>query len=135
MRHAIATILATSLGAALLVASSCAAGRAEPRTVDRIADLMPALTACWQPPEGSGGSEITLRLALTRHGELRGPPRVTYRKLFGDPARQSSFVAAAAEAIVACTPVRLSETFGRIVSQQVIILRLRGDGRGQDRAI
>jgi hypothetical protein len=99
---------------------------AEPRSVDRLAELRTALTACWRPPAGSQGSEITLRLALTKDGALRGPPRVTYRRLYGSADRQSAFVAAAAEAIVACTPVALSEHFGRIIAQQVITIRLRG---------
>ena len=53
--------------------------------IDRLADLWPALSACWRPPAGSDGMEITLRFSLTRRGAILGEPRITYSKLNGPP--------------------------------------------------
>src|SRR5215468_3376245 len=71
-------------------------------TIDQIG---PAITACWHPPAGSAGSEITLRFGLTGKGELRGPPMVTYSKLIGASELQKAFAVSALRAIARCTLV------------------------------
>ncbi|MFG1465972.1 hypothetical protein V5F77_24145 [Xanthobacter sp. DSM 24535] len=91
--------------------------------VETMAALGQALYACWAPPPGSEGSEITFRFGLTAGGELRGTPLATYSVLKGTPEDQKAFVAAALLALSRCTPVRMSEQLGRIVASRVLTLR------------
>src|SRR5262249_3620611 len=91
--------------------------------VDNFAALGQAIMACWKPPAGSEGAEITLRFGLTGQGALRGPPMVTYSKLVGSKELQKAFAVSALQAIADCTPVKLSEGFGRVVAQRVLTLR------------
>jgi len=104
----------------LVFATSASADAALP--VDTFRDLSQAILACWNPPAGSQGAEITLRFGLTGRGELRGPPMVTYSRLIGPSALQKAFALSALRAIAQCTPVSLTEGFGRIVAQRVLTL-------------
>src|SRR5262245_27191613 len=72
-------IVAAAVWLALRALSLPTADAATP--VDNFGDLSQAILACWRPPAGSEGSEITLRFGLTGRGELRGPPMVTYSRL------------------------------------------------------
>jgi len=97
---------------------------AEPASpIDSFASLGPAIMACWKPPAGSEGSELTLRFGLTGQGALRGPPMVTYSKLIGAADLRKAFVVSALRAVADCTPVKLSEEFGRIIAQRVLTVR------------
>ena len=69
-------------------------------------DYVLALFACWAPPVGTEGSEITFRFGLTAKGELRGKPLASYSVLTGSKERQRAFVEAALLALSRCTPVR-----------------------------
>jgi hypothetical protein len=102
-----------------------APGNAQPSmpAVNTIEELGPAIIACWRPPAGSQGSEITLRFGLNGKGELRGPPMVTYSKLFGSQELQKGFAASAFKAVADCTPVPLTEAFGRVVAGRVLTIR------------
>ncbi|MFG1420255.1 hypothetical protein [Roseixanthobacter liquoris] len=91
--------------------------------VETIAQLSQALYACWRPPPGTSGSEITLRFGLTAKGEVRGKPLATYSVLTGDAETQRAFVAAAILALSQCTPIRMSEELGRVVASRVLTLR------------
>ncbi len=46
-------------------------------------EIAPAITACWTPPAGSAGMEMTLRFSLKRNGEINGKPRISFSKLPG----------------------------------------------------
>ncbi|MFH1556852.1 MAG: hypothetical protein ABII76_18680 [Pseudomonadota bacterium] len=91
--------------------------------VETMAELSQVLYACWAPPPGTAGSEITLRFGLTAKGEVRGKPLATYSVLTGDAETQRAFVAAAILALSRCTPVRMSEQLGRVVASRVLTLR------------
>jgi hypothetical protein len=106
----------------LLVPAAANAQSSRP-AVNTFEELGPAITACWRPPAGSENSEITLRFGLTGKGALRGPPMVTYSKLVGDPSLQKGFAASAFRAVAECTPVPLTEAFGRIVAGRVLTIR------------
>lgn len=90
---------------------------------ENVEQLFQALYACWVPPPGTAGSEITLRFGLTAKGEVRGKPLATYSVLTGDAETQRAFVAAAILALSRCTPVRMSEQLSRVVASRVLILR------------
>lgn len=87
--------------------------------------------ACWKPPAGSQASEITLRFGLTGQGALRGPPMVAYAKLIGSKELQQAFALSALQAVANCTPVKLTDGFGRIVAQRVLTLRFSQHPKGR----
>ncbi|MGH1589565.1 hypothetical protein ACRBEV_15915 [Methylobacterium phyllosphaerae] len=99
------------------------------RPADTLAELYPALAACWQAPGGlkrpSGGAdafEITLRLALRRDGSLIGPPRVTYAAgVAGD--QRTTLVRGTLDALARCTPVHITPGLGRAIAGRPVALR------------
>lgn len=130
----------SKLSAALLIAlialGSAGKARAEPparppvNTVpaNSFDDLSRVLLACWAPPPGTIGFEITLRFGLTGKGELRGKPLATYSVLNGPPELQRAFVAAAILALNNCTPVLMTEGFARVAAARVLNIRLVSTG-------
>lgn len=115
------------LGLSLAMAMPAVAQEARPPAdaapVDGMRALGRALHACWAPPPGTEGSEITFKFGLTAKGELRGKPLATYSVLTGSQDKQRAFVAAALVALSRCTPVRMTEDFARVAASRVLILR------------
>jgi len=93
------------------------------QTPDNIQELFQFLYQCAKVPTGVEGSELTLRFSLTHYGALRGKPMITYSKLVGSPEDQRVFVSAALDALEKCTPVPVTENFGKILAQQIIVMR------------
>ena len=93
------------------------------QTPDSIQELFQFLYQCAKVPTGVEGSELTLRFSLTHYGALRGKPMITYSKLVGSPEDQRVFVSAALDALEKCTPVPVTENFGKIVAQKMIVMR------------
>lgn len=124
-------VVADLLSAGAAAAAPRLPANAEP--VRSFGELSDALTACWSPPPGTQGFEITLRFGLTGKGELRGKPLATHSVLPGPPDIQRAFVAAAIMALSDCTPVRMSEDFARIAASRVLNLRFRS-GKENGRA-
>ena len=93
------------------------------QTPDNIRELFQFLYQCARVPPGVEGSELTLRFSLTHYGALRGKPMITYSKLVGSPEDQRVFVSAALDALEKCTPVPVTENFGKILAQQMIVMR------------
>ncbi len=99
------------------------------RPADTLAELYPALAACWQVPAGLGvpspGSddiEITLRLSLRRDGSLIGPPRVTYAAGVSGNQR-SILVRGTLDALARCTPAHITAGLGRAIAGRPVALR------------
>lgn len=90
---------------------------------DTLRALGPALTACWRPPPGSEGSEITIRFSLRRDGSLLGQPRITYSRLSGDAETQRAFVAAALGGLAACLPARITDGLGGTIAGRPLTIR------------
>ncbi len=93
------------------------------QTPDNIQELFQFLYQCAKVPPGVEGSELTLRFSLTHYGALRGKPMITYSKLVGSPEDQRVFVSAALDAFEKCMPVPVTENFGKIVAQKMIVMR------------
>ena len=99
------------------------------RPADTLAELYPALAACWQVPAGLGrpraGSddiEITARLALRRDGSLLGPPRITYAAgVAGD--QRTTLVRGTLDALARCTPVHVTQGLGGAIAGRPVALR------------
>lgn len=124
------------LGIALAFALASPAGVAQEARppvntvpVGTMDQLGKALFACWAPPPGTEGSEITFKFGLTAKGELRGKPLATYSVLTGSRERQRAFVEAALLALSRCTPVRMTEQFARVAASRVLILRFASGER------
>ena len=99
-----------------------------PGPVATLDELGPALTACFQAPERSAGSAITVRFSLTREGAVLGKPRITYSKLIGSPDDQTAFVVAALGALIRCTPVDVTPALGRAIAGRPLSVRFIGGG-------
>ena len=93
------------------------------QTPDNIQELFQFLYQCAKVPTGVEGSELTLRFSLTHYGALRGKPMITYSKLVDSPEDQRVFVSAALDSLEKCTPVPVTENFGKILAQQIIVMR------------
>ena len=93
------------------------------QTPDNIQELFQFLYQCAKVPAGVEGSELTLRFSLTHYGALRGKPMITYSKLVGSLEDQRVFVSAALDTLEKCTPVPVTETFGKILAQKIIVMR------------
>jgi hypothetical protein len=92
-------------------------------TVDTLSEMWAALYACWQPPAGSEGLEITLRFSLRRNGTMIGQPRVSWSKLGGDQTLQRAFVASILEALDKALPLPLSNGMGGAIAGRPMALR------------
>jgi hypothetical protein len=121
---------AVQLTAFLLAQNPALADGPKP-PVNTFQALWPALTACWRPPAETVGSEITLRFGLDHTGRLRGLPIVTYSKLVGPAELREVFAKSALRALADCTPVNLTDSFGRIVANQVLTIRFAQSPKGQ----
>jgi hypothetical protein len=107
-----------------------------PELVDKLADVVPAIGACWRPPSGLRGferAEVTARFSLRRDGSLIGSPRTTY--VTGELAlnAREMLTRSTVEAISACTPLRISASLGNAIAGRMITIHFiyRGPrGRG-----
>ena len=106
-----------------LLAAMAAPAAAAP--IARFADVAPALLACWTPPPGSEGMEITLVFGLRRDGSLLGPPRISHARLTGDLDLRKRFVASALSALSDCTPLSLSPALGGAIAGRPFAMLFR----------
>ena len=112
-----------AIGLMAVGAPAWAQAKGAPQTPDNIQELFQFLYQCAKVPPGVAGSELTLRFSLTHYGALRGKPMITYSKLLGSPEDQRVFVSAALDALEKCMPVPVTEHFGKIVAQKIIVMR------------
>ncbi len=96
--------------------------------LDRLADIGPAIRACWTPPSDATGMELTLVFSLDRSGAVLGKPRISYSKLHGDTEQQRHFVASVLTALSACTPVRITSSLGAAIAGRPFAMRFRAPG-------
>jgi hypothetical protein len=101
-----------------------AQGGNQARSPNNIRELFQYLYQCARTPAASEGSELTLRFSLTPYGALRGKLMITYSKLAGSSEEQRVFVSGVLDAVEKCLPVPLTEDFGKIVAQKMIVLRI-----------
>jgi hypothetical protein len=115
---------AAMLGSVCVNAEVCAQASPQIRSPNTIQQLFQYLYQCAQTPPASEGFELTLRFSLTPYGALRGRPMITYARLSGSVEEQRVFVSATLAAVEKCLPVPLTEEFGKVVAQKVIVMRL-----------
>jgi hypothetical protein len=106
------------------------AGEAAGR-IDSLRELYPALTACWQPPEGLAWlerTEITARFSLRADGSILGVPRITFSALPADTPARRALTDATLAAIRRCTPVALSAGMGGAIAGRPLAIRFVYEG-------
>ena len=105
------------------VAPACKANKAK---VGGWQELREYLATCWKPPEGTAGSSVTLRFAISSRGELRGPPLISATNV--SPEAMAAQYRTAATAILGqCLPVCPTDDFGPTLHESPIHLRLVND--------
>jgi len=112
-----------AIGLTALCVPAFAQTKGTSRSPDTIQELFQFLYQCARVPPGVEGSELTVRFSLTHYGALRGKPMITYSKLAGSPEDQRVFVSAALDALEKCMPVPVTEAFGKIIAQKVLVMR------------
>jgi hypothetical protein len=109
-----------------LLSGACVLAQpAERGPLDKIADIGPAIRACWRPPEDGSGMELTLVFSLDRGGAVQGKPRISYSKLRGDPDQQRRFVASVLAALAACTPLEITASLGGAIAGRPFAMRFK----------
>jgi hypothetical protein len=108
--------------AAALAGLSATAARAEP--VNNWAEFRQAVAACWSVPPDTDGAFIAYKFGLDKNGAIRGKPLVTARHLVGDKDAQKRYVEAGAEVLARCFPLPVTASFGAILGESPIYLRL-----------
>jgi hypothetical protein len=104
----------------------------EPEILRRYGDIGPALLACWKPPVGTEGMELTMVFAFHRSGAIQGKPRITYARLSGDEMLRRRFVASTIEALQACSPLRFSASLGGAVAGRPFAMTFRAVAARRD---
>src|SRR5215472_11870642 len=94
--------------------------------VDTIRDLFVALRACWLPPEQSDaheGTQMAVRFAFKRTGEIIGEPRVTYATPGIDGDTRKVYRDAITQALDRCTPMPFTTGMGGAIAGRPIAIR------------
>lgn len=134
----LAIIFIAAVGIALGIAEASSqgdrpCGSREP--VDTLRQTWTALYACWEPPAGSEGMEITLLFSLRRDGTLIGKPRATWSKLTGSSNQQRAFVASVLTALDRALPLPLTDGMGGAIAGRPLTLRFSIAGGGPIRSL
>ena len=101
--------------------------------VDTIHDLFAALRACWQPPDerdAHDGTQMAVRFAFKRTGEIIGEPRVTYATPGIDDDTRKLYRDAITQALGRCTPMPFTNGMGGALAGRPIAIRYV-DNRGK----
>ena len=94
--------------------------------IDSIHEMFVALRACWLPPEENEahkGTQMSVRFAFNRAGEIIGKPRVTYATSGIDGDTRKLYRDAITEALDRCTPMPFSHGMGGAIAGRPIAIR------------
>lgn len=94
--------------------------------LDTLHAMFAALRACWVPPtmdEARPGTQMSVRFAFRRNGEIIATPRVTYTSPGTSPETREVYLHAITAALERCTPLPLSEGLGGAVAGRPIAIR------------
>jgi hypothetical protein len=88
--------------------------------------MFAALRACWVPPapdEAQPGTQMSVRFAFKRNGEIIAAPRVTYATPGIAPQTRQIYLDAILAALQRCTPLHLSAGLGGAIAGRPIAIR------------
>jgi hypothetical protein len=94
--------------------------------VDTIRAMFAALRACWVPPEKEAarpGTQMSVRFALRRSGEIIATPRVTYVSPGVPPETRDAYLNAINAALARCTPLHFSPGMAGAIAGKPIAIR------------
>lgn len=80
--------------------------------MDKLTEIVPAIMACWHPPERTGGMAVVARFSLRKDGSLLGPPTLIAPVMSTDAGTSQAFQASVQDVFARCTPMQLSEGLG-----------------------
>ena len=93
--------------------------------VDSICAMFDLLRACWVPPnedEARPGTQLSVRFAFKRSGEIIAAPRVTYVSPGVGPEMREIYLNAITAALARCTPLHFSAGMaGAVVGRPIAI--------------
>src|SRR5262249_38939041 len=93
--------------------------------VDSICAMFDRLRACWVPPnedEARPGTQLSVRFAFKRSGEIIAAPRVTYVSPGVGPEMREIYLNAITAALARCTPLHFSTGMaGAVVGRPIAI--------------
>ncbi len=101
--------------------------------LDTLRAMFDALRACWIPPakdEARSGTQMSVRFAFKRSGEIIATPRVTYVSAGTPPETRDVYLHAITAALERCTPLPFSAGLGGAVAGRPIAIRFI-DNRAQ----
>jgi hypothetical protein len=96
------------------------------RKLDTLRAMFDALRACWIPPgkeEARSGTQMSVRFAFKRSGEIIATPRVTYVSAGVPPQVRETYLDAITAALERCTPLPFTEGLGGAVAGRPIAIR------------
>jgi hypothetical protein len=96
------------------------------KSIDTIRDMFAALRACWKPPvenEARAGTEMSVRFAFKRTGEIISTPRVSYTTGGTEPEIKQVYRRSITEALERCAPLPFSKGMGGAIAGRPIAIR------------
>jgi hypothetical protein len=94
--------------------------------LDTLRAMVAALRACWIPPdkdEARPGTQMSVRFAFKRSGEIIATPRVTYATPGIPVETRETYLHAIMAALERCTPLHFSAGLGGAVAGRPIAIR------------
>jgi hypothetical protein len=103
--------------------------RAKPREqpINTVRDLFTVLKACWIPPPKNAarvGMQITVRLSVTRTGEILGKPKITFETKMATDAERIAYRIAVMSMLQRCTPLTITDALGSAIAGHPLSIRL-----------
>jgi hypothetical protein len=107
-------------------AGADANGDAAPGELDTLRAMFAALRSCWVPPgpeEARPGTQMSVRFAFKRNGEIIAAPRVTYASPGIAPDTRQKYLDAILAALQRCTPLHFTAGLGGAIAGRPIAIR------------
>ncbi len=83
------------------------------------------LRGCWKPPQGAAfdGLLMDVSFAFDRGGALRSTPNITFFSPGAPEAARMLYGQTVREAIIRCSPLPFSASFGRLMARHLLAVR------------
>jgi hypothetical protein len=101
--------------------------------IDTICAIFDELRGCWVPPaskQSKSGTEMTVRFAFKRNGEILATPRVTYATAGASSETRAIYFKAITAALDRCAPMHFTEDLASVVVGRPFAIRFVDDRPG-----